>query len=65
MPSLGHAFLHMPRIREAFQKGGFDVAPATMDFVMDKKVDLLSVLPNGGALNSPAATFKELVAQSV
>jgi ABC-type phosphate/phosphonate transport system substrate-binding protein len=32
-------------------------------FVADKKVDLLSLLPNGAAFNSTAATFRELVAQ--
>ena len=56
---------HMSRSLKAFQKVGFDVTPAPMGFVPDKKVDLLSLLPNGGALNSTTATFKELIAQAV
>ena len=56
---------HMPRSSKAFQKVGFEVTPAPMGFVADKKVDPLSMLPNGGALNSTTATFKELVAQAV
>ena len=56
---------HMPRSLNAFQNVGFKVTPAPMGFVADKKVDLLSLLPNVGALNSTTATFKELVAQAV
>ena len=56
---------HMPRSLKAFQKVGFEVTPAPMGFVADKKVDLLSMLPNGGALNSTTSTFKEMVAQAV
>ena len=56
---------HIPRSLKAFQKAGFEVTPAPMGFVADKKVDLISLLPNGGALNSTTATFKELVAQAV
>ena len=56
---------HIPRSLEAFQKAGFEVTPAPMGFVADKEVDLISLLPNGGALNSTAATFKELVAKAV
>jgi len=56
---------HMPRSLKAFQKVGFEVTPAPMGFVAGKKVDLISILPNGGALNSTTATFKELVAQAV
>ena len=56
---------HMPRSLKAFQKAGFKVTPAPMGFEADKKVDLISLLPNGGALNSTTATFKELVAQAV
>jgi uncharacterized SAM-binding protein YcdF (DUF218 family) len=56
---------HMPRSLKAFQKVGFEVTPAPMGFVANKKVDLLSLLPNVGALNSTTATFKELVAQAV
>ena len=56
---------HMPRSLKAFQKVGFEVTPAPMGFVADKKVDLISLLPNGGALNRTTATFKELVAQAV
>jgi uncharacterized SAM-binding protein YcdF (DUF218 family) len=56
---------HMPRSLKAFQKVGFDVTPAPMGFVANKEVDLISLLPNGGALNSTTATFKELVAQAV
>ena len=55
----------MPRSLTAFQKVGFEVIPAPMGFVADKKVDLLSLLPNGAAFNSTAATFKELVAQTM
>jgi uncharacterized SAM-binding protein YcdF (DUF218 family) len=56
---------HMPRSLKAFQKVGFDVTPAPMGFVADKKIDFLSLFPNGGALSSNTATFKELVAQVV
>jgi uncharacterized SAM-binding protein YcdF (DUF218 family) len=56
---------HMPRSLKAFQKVGFEVTPAPMGFVADKEVDLISLLPNGGALNSTTATFKELVAQAL
>ena len=56
---------HMPRSLKAFQKAGFEVIPAPMGFVADKKVDLLSLLPNGGAISSNTAIFKELVAQAV
>ncbi len=56
---------HMPRSLKAFQNAGFDVIPAPMGFVADKKVDLTSLLPNGGALSSNTATFKELVAKAV
>jgi uncharacterized SAM-binding protein YcdF (DUF218 family) len=56
---------HMPRSLKAFQKVGFDVTPAPMGFVADKKVGLLSLLPNGGALSSNTAIFKELVSQAV
>jgi uncharacterized SAM-binding protein YcdF (DUF218 family) len=56
---------HMPRSLKAFQKVGFEVIPATMGFVVDRKVELLSLLPNGGALDRTYITFKELVAQAV
>ena len=56
---------HMPRSLNAFQKVGFEVNPAPMGFVVDKKVDLLSLLPNGAKLNGTAATFRELVAYAV
>ena len=59
-----HSF-HMPRSLKAFQKVGFEVTPAPMGFVADKKVDLLSLVPHGSALSSNTATFKELVAQAV
>ena len=56
---------HMPRSMRAFQKVGFEVTAAPMGFVADKKVDLISLLPNGVALSSNTSTFKELVAQAV
>jgi uncharacterized SAM-binding protein YcdF (DUF218 family) len=56
---------HMPRSLKSFQKVGFEVTPAPMGFVVDKKLDLLSLLPNGGALNSTTSKFKELAAQAV
>ncbi len=56
---------HMPRSLKAFQKVGFEVTPAPMGFLADKQVDLISLLPNGAALNITAATFKELVAQTI
>ena len=56
---------HMPRSSKAFQKVGFDVTPAPMGFVANKEVDLVSLLPNGAALNGTAATFRELVAYAV
>ena len=56
---------HMPRSLKAFQKIGFEVIPAPMGFVEVKEVDLISLLPNGAALNSTAATFRDLVAYAV
>jgi uncharacterized SAM-binding protein YcdF (DUF218 family) len=56
---------HMPRSLNAFQKVGLEVTPAPMGFVAHKKVDLISLLPNGAALNGSAATFRELVAQTM
>jgi len=56
---------HMPRSLTAFQKVGFDVTPAPMGFVAKKEVDLISLLPNGAALNGTAVTFRELVAYAV
>lgn len=56
---------HMPRSLTAFQKVGFEVIPAPMGFVADKKVSLLSLLPNVAAFNSTAAIFRELVAQAM
>jgi uncharacterized SAM-binding protein YcdF (DUF218 family) len=58
-------YWHMPRSLKAFQKVGFEVTPAPMGFVANKKVDLLSLLPNGVALSSNTSIFKELVAQAV
>jgi uncharacterized SAM-binding protein YcdF (DUF218 family) len=56
---------HMPRSLKAFQKVGFEVTPAPMGFVANKEVDLISLLPHGGALMSTTTIFKELVAQEV
>ena len=56
---------HMPRSLKSFQNVGFVVTPAPMGFVAHKKVNLLSLLPNGGALSSNTAIFKELGAQAV
>ena len=56
---------HMPRSVKAFQKAGFEVTPAPMGFVADKKGELISLLPNGGASNSTTAILKELVAYAV
>ena len=56
---------HMPRSLKSFQKVGFEVIPATMGFVAERKVELLSLLPNGGALNGTFITFREVVAHAV
>lgn len=56
---------HMRRSLNAFQKAGFEVISAPMGFVADKKVDLISLLPNGAALNETTSTFRELVAYAV
>ena len=56
---------HMPRSLKEFQKVGFEVIPATMGFVADKKVEPLSLLPSGGALNGTIVTFREVVALAV
>jgi len=56
---------HMPRSLNAFQKLGFEVIPAPMGFVAHKEFDLMLLLPNGAALSSTAAIFKELVANAV
>ncbi len=53
---------HMPRSLKAFQKVGFEVIPATMGFVADKKVEPLSLLPSSGALNGTIVTFREVAA---
>ena len=56
---------HMPRSLKAFHIVGFEVSPAPMGFLADKKVYLLSLLPSGTALSGTAKTFKELVAQTM
>jgi uncharacterized SAM-binding protein YcdF (DUF218 family) len=56
---------HMPRSLQAFQRVGFEVTPAPMGFVANKKFDLRSLLPSGTAFNGTATTFKELVAQTI
>ena len=56
---------HMPRSLKAFQKVGFEVIPATMGFVADKKVEPLSLLPSSGALNGTIVTFREVAALAV
>ena len=56
---------HMPRSLQAFQKVGFEVTAAPIGFVNNKKVGLISLLPNGAALNGTVTTFKELVAHAV
>jgi len=56
---------HMPRSQKAFERSGFDVTPAPLDFTVDRKLELLGLLPNGSSLNSSVTTFKELVADLV
>jgi uncharacterized SAM-binding protein YcdF (DUF218 family) len=56
---------HMPRSLKAFQKAGFEVTPAPMGFVADKKVELISIFPNGVALNGTTTTLKEFIAQAL
>lgn len=53
---------HMPRAVIAFQQVGFVVIPAPMAYQAGIKIELLSLLPNGLALNSSVTTFKELAA---
>ncbi len=56
---------HMPRSMNEFQKAGFEVIPAAMGYVDDKKVEPLSLLPSGGALNGTILTFREVAALAV
>ncbi len=44
-----HAW-HMPRSVQVFEHAGFDVIPASTVFVTRNKTDLLSFIPNAGAL---------------
>ena len=52
---------HMPRSKKAFDEVGFEVTPAPLGFVRKKDFDLLSLLPNGNALNNTLTIFKEIV----
>ena len=56
---------HMPRSLKAFQNAGFEVTPAPMGFMAEKKINLISLLPNGTALNGTISTFREMVANAV
>ena len=56
---------HMPRSQKAFEKSGFEVTAAPMSFTVDRKLELLGLLPNGSSLNNSVTTFKELVAHLV
>ena len=52
---------HMPRSKKAFDEVGFEVTPAPLGFMRKKDFELLSLLPNGNALNNTLTIFKELV----
>jgi uncharacterized SAM-binding protein YcdF (DUF218 family) len=52
---------HMPRSMKAFEEVGFEVTPAPLGFMRKKDFELLSLLPNGNALNNTLTIFKELV----
>jgi hypothetical protein len=46
---------------KAFEEVGFEVTPAPLGFIRKKEFELLSLLPNGNALNNSLTIFKELV----
>jgi uncharacterized SAM-binding protein YcdF (DUF218 family) len=52
---------HMPRSMNAFEEVGFEVTSAPMGFIAKKDFELLSLLPNGNALNNTLTIVKELV----
>ena len=52
---------HMPRSMKAFEEVRFEVTPAPLGFTGKKDFELLSLLPNGNALNNTLTIFKELV----
>ncbi len=52
---------HMPRSMKAFEEVEFEVTPAPLGFMRKKDFELLSLLPNGNALNNTLTIFKELV----
>ena len=51
----------MPRSMKAFEEVRFEVTPAPLGFTGKKDFELLSLLPNGNALNNTLTIFKELV----
>jgi uncharacterized SAM-binding protein YcdF (DUF218 family) len=55
-----HAW-HMPRAAMAFRAAGFDVVPAPTAFTTRYRTDLLSFLPNAGALNDSRIFMHEVI----
>jgi uncharacterized SAM-binding protein YcdF (DUF218 family) len=55
-----HAW-HMPRAAMAFRAAGFDVVPAPTAFTTRYRTDLLSFLPNAGALNASRIFMHEVI----
>ena len=55
-----HAW-HMPRSILAFQSAGFDVVPAPTAFTTRYRTDLLSFIPNAGALGSSWVFMHEAI----
>ena len=56
---------HMPRSHKAFENVGFEVTPAPMGFLVYRKIELMSLLPNVAAMNNTFITLRELVAKSI
>ena len=55
-----HAW-HMPRSILAFQSAGFDVVPAPTAFTTRYRTDLLSFIPNAGALSGNRTFMHEII----
>ncbi|MFZ5503118.1 MAG: YdcF family protein [Pseudomonadota bacterium] len=55
-----HAW-HMPRAARTFQRAGFQVVPAATAYSTRYQTDLLTFLPNAGALRGSSLFFHEII----
>ena len=55
-----HAW-HMPRAVQAFQSAGFQVVPAPTAYTTRYQTDLLTFIPNAGALRDSRIFMHELI----